>query len=359
MNKKFAVCAVAALGLLAGAVWYLRPPGIIASTNAVVEGRLVAVGMEVSGVVKEVYVRVGDIVSQGQPLLALDSLPFERLLTKERARLAEIASKLPSGMLVPLPENERHAPEKSLTALRMEEESARLGVEAAAQASAQADVAFARMNVSDTDQAASEWQAARIARDEATARLKNARADFEKVSYARAQRERQDSADKANGVVHAAFAALLAEYQAQISQVRLAEHSFAATLLTAPEQGAVFLIAAQSGRSLTAGESPIAILPEKNGELWIFAEFAKMDKNSLLPGTECEVALEGVSVRLKATLGDQLSGQGTEKTVAVRVILDQDTLPAAVSPGKAASVSLVVGMGNIFDTLWDGGKNAK
>ena len=359
MNKRLAVCAVAALGILAGAVWFLRSPGTITSTDAVVEGRLVAVGLDVSGVVKEVYVCIGDAVAKDQPLLALDPLPYERQLAQERARLAEIASKLPPGVLVPSPGSSQSAPEKSLTTLRAEEDDARSRMEAAAQASAQAEITLARIRATNVDQAAPERQAARIARDEAAANLKKARDDFEKVSYARAQRERQDGVDKASGVVSGALASLLAEYHARISQVRLAEQSLAATVLISPESGTVFLLAAQSGRSLTAGESPVAVLPENNGDLWVFAEFIKADKDRLLPGTECEVALEGVAAPLKAKLGDPLPGQETEKTVAVRVILDQDALPDWVMPGKTASVSLGGGKGNFFDTLWRSDKKPK
>ena len=357
MSKKVVICGVAVLAVFAGLMWFLRSPETITSIDAVVEGRIVAVGLDVSGVVKTVHVRAGDAVAKNQPLLKLDAAAFERQLAQERTRLAEIAAQLPPKLLVPSPGSAQPALGKTLTALRGEEEAAKARVEAAAQAAAQADIAFARLNARSSA-TQSERESARIAKEEAAAGLKKARDEFEKVSYARAQRERQDSVDKSNEVVSAALAALLAQYQAQIYQVRLAERNLAATTLIAPENGTVFLLAAQPGRTVAIGDSPVAILPEKDGELWIFAEFSAEDKAILLDGTPCEVTLEGSAARMRATLDGLLPGQETEKRVAVRVTLDQQALPPDLSPGKAVSVLVSGGSGSFFDTFPGKGKNA-
>ncbi|MCC8194736.1 MAG: efflux RND transporter periplasmic adaptor subunit [Deltaproteobacteria bacterium] len=354
MNRKIAVLGLVVLCVLAGAYWWRHSSANIVSVEAVVEGRMAAVGSGVSGVVKEVYVSVGDAVSRDQPLLALDPSGYERQLAQERARLAELASQLPPGLLVPSPGSARPVHGKPLAALREEEEAARRRVEAAAQSYAAANLAFSRMagqGEPEYRQADPGRQAALIARDEAAISLKKAKDNFDKASYARAQREAQDKADKANGVVSAGLAARLAEYQAQISRVRLAKDSVAATVLTAPENGTVFLVAVRPGQTVNAGDSPVAIVPEENSELWVFAAFAKADKDRLAAGTACEVALEGTDALAKGRLGYLLPGQETEKTVAVRVILDQDTLPAAFSPGKAASVSVPVGGFNLPEAV--------
>ncbi|SBW09100.1 exported hypothetical protein [uncultured delta proteobacterium] len=359
MKKKTAIFVLVILAAAAGCYWLWQARGRISSIEAVVEGRLAPVSATVSGTVKEVYVKAGETVAQGQPLLALDASGMERQLARERAHLAELAAQLPPALLVPSPMGAaRVAPGKPLAALRNEEEEARRQVEIAAHTYAAANVAFARADAGASPEYAKpdpKRQAALITRDEAAISLKKARDAYEKASYARAQREMQDKLERLNGPVSAALAARVAEYQLQISRIRLAEQDIAATVLTAPENGTLILMTARPGDTLTPGDTPAAIAPEEKGEVWVIASFAKDDATGLpgwlAEGLACEVTLDGATATAKGTLARVLPELETEKTVAVRVILDQDGLPAAFSPGKAVTVSVLTGRANPLDTL--------
>ena len=355
MNKKVIVLAVVVLAAVAGALWIRQAPGGIVSADAVVEGRIAAVAAGASGTVKEVYVKAGDAVAQGQPLLALETSGFERQLAQERMRLAELASQLPPALLVPSPTGNRPAPGKPLAALRSDEEEARRRVETAAHAYAAANLAFSRLDAGQGAEYAKpdpRRQASLIARDEAAISLKKAREAHETASYARAQREMQEKAERQSGPVSAALAARIAEYQLQISRVRLAEDTLASAVLTAPENGKVLLLTVQPGNAVTAGDTPVAIVPEEKGDLWVFAFFDKADADKLVPGSACAVTLKSSGAEARGTIARLLPEQGTEKSVAVHVVLDQDGLPAEFTTGEAVSVTVQAG-GNPLAAFWD------
>ena len=352
MNKKILGFAVAALVVLGGATyWYLQAPGGISSVKATVEGRLAFVSVSVPGTVKDIYVRAGDPVVRDQPLLALDATGHEAQLAHERARLAELASQLPPNMRVPSPVAARPVtPGKPLAALRQEEDAARKAVEAAAQEYASANFAFARRQAAtDLAKPDSGRQHAQVARDEAARALELAKSAFERASYARAQREAQDKQDKANGTVSAALAARIAEYQAQISRVRLAEQSLAATVVVAPEAGRVLVQTARAGAVLNAGDMPVAILPDDSSDMRILAFFAKEDAGELTPGRECSVLAEGGKTAVSAKIDAIQPPANGEKNVAVRVILDQDALAAGLRPEDEVTVVVETGRPAFMD----------
>ncbi len=354
MKKKIAVFVVAAA--LAGAVyWYWTAAGPVSSVDAVVEGRLGVVPVAVPGTVKDVYVKAGDSVAQGQPLLAIDPAGYEARLERERTRLAELAALLPPGLPVPSPLASRPAaPGKPLAALRAEEEEARQRVEVASRVYAEAGLAFSRMDsgaAADYAKSGPKRQAAMIARDEAAIALKQAKDAYEKASYARARREAEDKAAAAGGAVSAALAARIAEYQAQLSRVRLAERQVADTVLTAPESGRVALLAARPGVTLEQGDTPVAIVPDTGRDLWVTARFAAGDAGRLSPGQECGVALPGSGGTLPGTIASVAPSPEAEKDVAVRVNLDQDGLPAGLAPGMAVTVTVHTGRADPLASL--------
>lgn len=350
MKKKTAFLVVAVLVAAAGSFWLWSSPVTIVSTRAVVEGHVATVSAAVSGTVKDVSVKEGEVVTQGQPLLALDASGMERQLAQERARLAELAAQLPPHLRVSSPGKSQPASSgKPLSTLRMEEEEARRQLEITAGSYAAANAAFARMHVGSPSEYAKpdpKRQAALITRDEAAVTLKKARDAYEKISYARARREMQEKQERDNGPVSAALAARIAEYESQISKVRLAEQDIAAAVLSAPENGTVIFLAARPGDMIHAGDVPARIAPEEKGERWILASFAGDDKAGLAEGLACEITFEGSSVTARGRLARLGPDVGTEKTVAARVILDKDELPMDFLPGKAASVTVLTGRGN-------------
>lgn len=360
MSRKTAVIAVVALAVLAGAgYWYWKTPDRVSSISASVEGRYAIVGITVPGVVKEVYVRVGEFVAQAQPLLTLDPSVYQKQLAWERMQLAELASQLPPSMLVPSPRgNALVTPGKPLAALRTEEEEARRAVEVAAHECASANLALSHIDVTAPagyTQPDPRRQAALIARDEAAIALQKARENHEKASYARAQKEARDKLDTLNGPVSATVAARFAEYQARISRVQLAEQALAEAVILAPESGRV-VHTAQPGTRVAPGDAPVSILPEKRGEWWVAAFFKKADAESFTLGQECIVALVGGSeepvvgsVAQVATTA--LPDEEGEKILAVRVKLDQDALLGSL-PDRPAVVSVVTGRPDPLELFW-------
>lgn len=360
MNKKllgFAAVALIALGWSGYHYW--QKPGGVSSVKAVVEGRLVFAGALVPGTVKEVYVKAGDSVARDQPLLALDSSGYEARLARERTQLAEAAARLPPDLKVPSPRTaQRVVPGKPLAALRQDEDTARMAVEAAAQEYAAANLALSRLqaaaNISSTNP---DRQRALIARDEAARTLQRAKISFEQASYARAQREIQDKIDRANGTVSAALAARMAEYQALLSLVRLAEENLAATVVTAPESGRVLAQTARPNDVLAVADMPVTILPDGSGETRVLAFFAREAAGALTPGRECSVLADGGKRSLPATIDSvQLAPDG-EKNVAVRVRLDQDALSAGLLPGNEVTVLVRTGEPAFLDSFF--GKTEK
>lgn len=348
MKNKFAVLVVALLIAGAAGYFYLSMPTGLVSTRAVVEGQLVPVTVAVSGQVREVYVAAGQAVAEGQPLFALDKSGHEARLAKERARLAEIAATLPGNLAVPSPTG-AHAPRqgKPLAALRAEESEARAAVEVAAGVLASANIALSRTGGGAAEYAPTDpkRQAALIARDEAAISLNRAKEAFEKASYARAQREAQDKNEAAGGTMSAALAARVAEYQAQISRVRLAEQDLAATVVVAPESGRVAIQTALPGNAVAPGDTPVAILPDKSRGVWVMAFFPKTAGDKLVPGTVCEVSFaadDGNGPR-KGRVDAVFPSPDAEKDIAVRVILDQNDEPLQIAPGKEATVTVAVG----------------
>jgi len=353
MNKKFALCIAAVLVLAGVGYWHWSASSAVKSRSAAVEGRVASAKVAVSGVVKDVYVRPGDIVAKDQPVLVLDSSGYESRLAQERAALAEIAASLPPSLLVASPTAPPPPPGKPLEALRKEEEDARHRVELAAHEYAAANLAFSRQDARTDSHTkpGSGRQATLIARDEAALALQVAKSAYEKASYARAQKESQGSIDLKNGVIPAALAARIAEYQARISRVRLAEQDLADTLVLAPEAGRVLLVAAGKGDSLNPGDAPVSVAPETTDTVWVTAFFTLADAKKLAPGQECEVVLEGESVSVPGRIGRIMSGAGGEKELAVRIILDKDGVPESFMPGRAVAVTVRTGGSTFLDTI--------
>lgn len=346
MKKRpsFVVLAVLAIG---GAFWFWNLPDRVVSESASLEGGTLGVSVSVPGKVGETYVKAGETVAEGQPLFALDKSGYEMQLARERVKLAEIASTIPGDVLVPSPTAAHNAvPGKPLAALRIEEEAARKSVEAASHVLAAANIALARFDSAkapSSERGASKRQQLLILRDEAAVSLKKSKDAYDTVSYARAQREALDKTLLSNKPVSAALAARIAEYQAQISRVRLAEHTLAATIVLAPEAGKVAVMAARPGVSLAAGDVPVTIVPEKTKDIWVSAFFGLDHASAVRVNRECFVLFPNGAEPVKGFIGAVQPPSEGRKTFAAHIVLDQtESMPAAVI-GKDVVVHIVTG----------------
>lgn len=346
MKKRpgFVVLAVLAIG---GALWFWNLPDRVVSESALLEGGTLGVSVSVSGKVGETYVKAGETVAAGQPLFALDKSGYEMQLARERVKLAEIASTIPGDVPVPSPTAAHAAvPGKPLAALRIEEEEARKSVEAASHVLAAANIALARFDSAKPptgERGASRRQQLLILRDEAALSLKKNKDAYETASYARAQREALDKTLLSSKPVSAALAARIAEYQAQISRVRLAEHNLAATIVLAPEAGKVAFMAARPGVSLAAGDVPVTVVPEKTKDIWVSAFFGLEHAAALKVNRECFVLFPNAAEPVKGFIGAVRPPSEDGKNFAVHIVLDQTKPIPATMIGQDVVAYIVTG----------------
>ena len=336
--KKVAIAAGILL-LVAGGYWYWQMPTTLESVRAVVQGQPTEIVAAVPGSVSEVYTRVGDMVTKGQPLLALNHSGYEDALVEEQTRLAELAASLPAEARVPSP----LAPgvlrqEKTLATLRVEEEDARKNLDTAAQTYASASLALSRSQTPGTER-----QKTLIVRDEAGITLQKAKDAFEQASYARARREAQENKTAAGGgTISAGLAARIAEYQVQLLQVRQAERNLAATVVYAPASGQMLLVEVQPGREVVAGDRLVSLLSEDrmNHAATVKAVFTGKDAALLTPGQECGILVPGSVMRSTGRINSVLPPGGPEKEVTVQIDLDQNIDSLSVAPGEPVVVTV-------------------
>ncbi|CAK7010432.1 MAG: hypothetical protein DELT_02059 [Desulfovibrio sp.] len=341
--KKKALMTLAAIAAVAVAFWYWQLPVRIVAESARLEGGVIGVSVSVPGTVREAYITAGEGVAEGQPLFALDKSAYETYLAKERRILADIASTIPANVLVSSPTAAQGvAPGKPLAALRSEEDDARKRVEVASHVFAAANIDLSRYDAAGKKNGP-ERQRLLIKRDEAAIGLKTAKDAHEKISYARAQREALDKTLLANDkLMSAGLAARIAEYQAQISQVRLAEQNLAATVVTSPVQGKVAFMAATSGTRLAAGDVPVSIVPNATKDIWVEAFFTPEEASALRVNQECVVVFDGTK-EVKGLITAIEPPSQEEKRFATHIVLDQNGDVPGSMIGKGVSVHVPIG----------------
>lgn len=346
MKNKTALAFLVVL-LAGGAFWYFRLPDRVVSEAARLEGGTVGVTVAVPGTVRKAFVSVGDPVTEGQPLFALDPAEYEAILARERASLAEMAAAIPAGVLVPSPvSGDSVSRDASLSELRREEEQARKNVEAASHALAVANIALSRRDAARGAEGGKEDAARQrvlIERDEAAILLMAAREAYEKASYARARKEALEKTLLGGGKpVPAILAARVAEYQAQISRVRLAEQNLADTVVAAPENGKIALMAALPGVRLAADDVPVSIVPQKTKDIWATAFFDPAAQQALQVNAECAVVFPGGKT-VKGFIGAVRPPLDGETRFAAHVVLDQSAIVSLPAVGQEISVYVVTG----------------
>ncbi len=344
---KFSRIVVPLFVILAGmaGVWWWYGSGRINAGAATVEGRTLTVAVKVPGAVQEIPVRAGDVVQRGQALLYLDAAEYDAAVADERATLAKMAASLPPQALVRHPDKNVMPDDKSLASARAEESALRKAVEVASDAQARAAVALSMLlqNPAGKKPDSSALASARQADDMARAALEKAKSDFEKASYSRAVAEAAErGAAGSGGQVPAGLATQIAQYNAQLARVRLAEGSRAATTVRAPLPGRVLQVAVRPGQVLEAGNAGITLLPDADDGLWVTAVFAPEQAGRLRFGQECDIVLPARgNLTLKGRITDlQPAAQGRKNATARIVFTDYAALPQGFAPGESATVTV-------------------
>ncbi|MBY0504070.1 MAG: efflux RND transporter periplasmic adaptor subunit [Bryobacteraceae bacterium] len=203
-------------------------PPAITSTASFAATEAAELGPETEGVVREVYVRLGDSVSAGQPLLQLETKEAQWRLDEALARAAEAEAAVRQAEARVGPDGPELTADvlNAQSAVDSAEEDARL----AASEAARAERLWATKDISQ-----SSYDRARSASLNAQARLRGAR---------------QQLAAARNGAQQAARGIDVARAQRQSAQAQVsqARKRVADTVLRAPFAGVV------TGRSISVGE---------------------------------------------------------------------------------------------------------
>lgn len=255
----------------------------IASTASFAAIEAAEIGPETEGVVREVYVRLGDSVSAGQPLLRLESKESQWRLDEAQARVNEMAA-----------------------ALRQAQ--ARLGGEGQANPDLSAEVLSAQSGV---DAAEEEVRVAAI-EDQRAERLRVTK-DISQSSYdrahstllgaqARLRGARQQLAAAQNGAKQFSqgIAIARAQYDSSLAQAAQARKRFADTTLRSPFAGVVTARTISIGEFVSPQSKPLRI--EKTNPLKLVFQ---------LPEAQAAQVTEGLSVqaRVSALPGEVFQGK--------------------------------------------------
>ena len=350
MKKRTIAIAFCVIAVVAGYFW--RQPGIVTSSKATVESRMVTVVAAASGVIKDVLVAEGDTVVAGQLLFRLDASIHEKNLVRERERLSAIASTLPAGR--PLPSTPRPDPQenketKTLVQMREEEEQARIAVEKASDEAAAAAVILTRLRSLEASGKlvdSAQKNNAQNKHEHAKARLAESRKAYERTSYARATHEAENRAALAGkGDADSPLARRTVEYQAQLSLVHAIEQELAATRTLAPEGGTIHTMTIRPGFAVETGDIAATILANNEKDLWVTAFFPKSAYSKLTAGQKCSVTLGSSGKTIPGILGTVVppspdNAAQAPNTVTARIFLMLSAETPAPAMGEAATVHI-------------------
>ncbi|MBR8832416.1 MAG: Colistin resistance protein EmrA [Chroococcopsis gigantea SAG 12.99] len=179
--KKFIFGTVGGAALLGSAAvgwnWWQFNQTHASTNNAQVRGHISPISPKIIGTVEKIYVKEGDYVKAGQPLVILDKTDFNISLQQARANLAAAQAQLKgAGQGVNLTQN--------TNTTQIQEAEANLLAKQAAVTAAQSKIEQARAGVSaaaaDLNQARSGVETARAGVARVQAQLVKAKADYQR-----------------------------------------------------------------------------------------------------------------------------------------------------------------------------------
>lgn len=368
------LCAIA----LVGGVRLAMTWGTVNTDDAFIDGRIYQITPRVAGHVVEVPVTDNQSVEAGQVLAVLDPVPYEVALAQARADLAGAEAKLASlEQGVPLErsrtghnvagakaqlaslrsnllqaEKEQAAAEQAVRSAAAQLEQARLDHERIAAlrgrdvvAQSQLDNAATALASAEAAHAAAKDQAQAAAQSVASLRSDATRLKAN-ISLAATGDEEADIKQR-EAEAQRAMVALARE------QVRQAELNLGYTKITAPAAGHVTRKNVEPGRSVSAGQALMAVVPLSRSDLWITANFKETDLTDVRPGQRVEIevdtypdlTLEGTVESLMAGTGAAFSLFPPENATGNYVkVVQRIPVRIALPPAKEGDPVLRVGM---------------
>jgi multidrug resistance efflux pump len=331
--------ALALVGVLLILYAWRLPPftSTIESTeNAYVRGQTTVIAPQVSGYVAEVLVQDFDTVRAGQVIARIDDRIYrQRVEQAIAARAGQLAT------LANAQQSQRSS-------------AATLGGQAAAVASARAQLQRAQADMRRVNELVQEGSVSLRERDQTLAALRQAEAG---VLQAQAQ---QSVAAEQVRTVQVGRGGLQAAVAGGDAAVRLAQIDLANTVIRAPQSGRLGEVAVRLGQFVTAGTQLTSLVPPR---VWVSANFKEAQTARIAPGQPATLRvdalggaeLRGTVERLSPAAGSEFSvirpdnATGNFVKVAqritVRIAIDtRDPLYRRLSPGMSVEARVDLGV---------------
>ncbi|OOF70945.1 HlyD family secretion protein [Rodentibacter caecimuris] len=314
--------------------WRLPPFGMhsVHTNNAYVRGKITLLSPKVSGYVQEVLVQDFAQVKQGQPLVSIDSTPYQAKVAQAKANL-----KVQEAALAHLPQT-RNSAQSTLTSRQAAIENAKAQL-------ARASTEMQRLNTLVKTESASKRE-----RDQAIANLTQAQANLVQ-SEAQYQIAKQDIIN-----LDADEKSLIGAVENAKATLELAQQELDNCTIFAPESGKLNEIGVKNGQFVSSGSQLMYLVPHQR---WIIANFKETDIKSIKVGQKATIsvdALDGQKFQGKVTdiapaTGAEFSviradsGSGNfvkiAQRIAVKIILEspQSDLER-LSPGMSVEVEI-------------------
>ncbi|HEY1751535.1 MAG TPA: HlyD family secretion protein [Caulobacteraceae bacterium] len=326
------VAVIVVVGVL---LWWSEARRWQSTDDAYVDGHIVHLAPQISGIVVKVYVTDNAVVRAGQPLADIDASSFRAQAEQTRAQTAQVAAQI----------SQQRA--QIATAQANWQQARADAAGAAAQAEAAANdlrryqhlhaLAPQAVSAQQLDQALASARNTAAARDSA---LKKAAGAAQQIRAARAQ-----------------VGALQAQANAAAAQLAQSQITLGDTRIYAPVDGHVAHLNVAPGGYVTPGQELMAIVP---ANLWITANFKETQLALMRVGQRADVKIDACSVSpLRAHVDSIQRGAGQAfallppenatgnfvkvvQRVPVKIVFDRVPQDCPIGPGLSVEPKVLV-----------------
>ncbi len=336
-SRKFIIVTVLLVLVATGGVgYYFWTRGEVSTDDAFVDGHIFIITPRISGYITKIQVDDNELVRAGQPLVVLDSTPYEVALAQAKANLAQSQYTLTSLELgVPLQlsqtEDQVRAARAELTSLQRTVEQLRKDADAAAQevSRLQAQYHLAQLDLKRNTALKKSGAVAQQALDTSQANYEAAKAQLEgaqsKLESAKKQlaaqeadiQQRQANIElAATGKEQAVIKARQTEAQKATvdlnkEQVKQAELNLSYTTIISPTDGYVTQKKIEAGQFVSPGQQLFAVVPMKPPDIWITANYKETQLTDVRPGQAVDIEVDTYpTLHIKGTVDSIMAGTG-------------------------------------------------
>lgn len=315
------------LVIATGFSYYLLTRGQVSTDDAFVDGHIFIITPRVAGYLTNVLVTDNENVTQGQPLIKLDPIPYEVALAQAQANLAESRFTLTSLELgVPLQlaqtAEQMRGAEAELTSLQktleqlLKDEDAAIQEMKRMEAQLELNTIDLKRNTALRNSGAISQQAldnSETSYRSALAQVQESKARLESVKKQRAAQEADIQLREAN-VALAATGKEQAEIKARQTeaqkakvklaqaQVKQAELDLSYTTIVSPTNGYVTQKKIEPGQYVSPGQQLFAVVPLHPPQVWITANYKETQLTDVRPGQPVQIEVDtypGITVEGK------------------------------------------------------------